>query len=231
MILCNQTFLRIYSVLTLCVTLNSAMGQSDDFGMWLSAELSKEYSKKTTFNLSQEFRFSDNMAELGSFFTDGGITYRLNKSFRVSGNYRYINSLKKNGSYSSRHRVYADLTYRRKIDPLTLSLRTRIQSQVNSEWFTDRDKIPKNYSRNKLSLSYNKLKKTKPYGSAELFLHLNDNDGIKIDNIRFALGTSFELNKRNEMEAFILHQRELNVNKPTRDFVVGVGYQRTLKKK
>jgi len=202
----------------------SAFGQSKDAQLWTSINLDKKINRAFSLSLSEEIRFTDNISEIGTQFTDLGITWKLHKNWRLSGNYRFTNKRRLDDSYSKRHRYYFDLVYRKKFDKLNLSLRTRFQSQYADVNSSETGKIPEYYSRNKISLKYEINKKYTPYLTTELFTPLFTTEGFYLDNVRYSAGIEYSFNKRSSLDLFYMIQQEYNKSRPETDFVIGLGY-------
>lgn len=198
--------------------------QVNDAGLWTNLCLEKKLSPSFAVNFNQESRFNENVSELGSFFSDIGITYKIRKELTVGGNYRFTEKKRLDDSYSSRHRYYFDIAYKKKMNLVSLTFRTRFQSQYADYNSKPDGKVPIYYSRNKLSIKYNTGKRYKPYLASELFYQMNNPNGNEIDNVRYVFGVDYELNKMNSIELFYLLQQEYNVKNPGRDYVIGIGY-------
>lgn len=202
--------------------------QVNDAGLWMSFNAEKKINPVLSANLSEEFRIDENFCELGTFFTDAGITYKFKKYIRISANYRFSNKRQVDDSYSKRHRYYLDLTFRYKLKPVIFSFRTRIQSQYKDMFSSSLGKIPDYYSRNKVTLKFDLDKKYAPYISTESYTPLLTGEGLYIDNVRYCAGIEYQLNRVHGFDIFYLIQMEYNVNNPRNDYVVGIGYFLTL---
>jgi hypothetical protein len=203
----------------------TTFAQYNDAGTWISINAEKKITPVFSFTLSEEGRFNENFCELGTFFTDAGLSYKVNKLIKVSLNYRFTNKRKIDDSYSVRHRYYVDLSIRKKFKPIILSFRTRFQSQYTDMFSSSTGLMPSYYSRNKLTLKFDLDKNYTPYISAELFSPLNNPDGgIFIDNTRYAVGIEYTFNRMHSLDIFYLIQRECNVNNPETDYIIGLGY-------
>lgn len=202
----------------------SLKAQVNDAQMWASVAIEKTFFKKLTISLTEEIRLNENITEMGVFFTDVGLSYKFHKNWRISGNYRIINKRRLDNSYSTRHRYYFDLAYRKKWYSFTLIIRSRFQSQYTDVNNSETGKIPDYYSRNKLTLKYGVTKKISPYTSAELFIPLNNKERQGIDNFRFSTGLEFEFLKNSVIDIFYMYQKEFQVANPERDHIIGVGY-------
>jgi hypothetical protein len=198
-------------------------GQNKDAGLWISVSFEAKLVKKLTFNISQEFRFNENISELGIIFTDAGVEYKLNKHFQVAFDYRYIKKRMVDDFYITRHRLYADIKYEKKIKPIQIQVRTRFSNYAEFSHGSD-GRNPEFYLRNKLSLKWDLEKEYKPYISIELFSPLNYPRYSAFDNIRTTAGIEYDFTKHHKVDLYYMIQKELNVSHPETDFIVGLGY-------
>ncbi len=205
-----------------------SFSQVQDANLWMNVSVEKKIIQSLSISLNQEFRMNENITELGTFFTEIGATYKINKYFRISANYRFINKRRLDDSYSKRHRYFFDLTIRKKFSPVILSFRTRFQSQYTDVFSSEDGKIPACYSRNKLTIKYDDGNNLKPYFYAELFSPLKHPFDVFIDNARFSAGLEYEINRMNTIDVFYIFQKEYNVNNPETDHVIGLGYYLSL---
>jgi hypothetical protein len=200
---------------------------SEDFGIWGTVSLEKKLSEKLYVKLEEELRTFDNASRIDQFFTNVGVQYRLNKNIRFALVYRFINKSRDDMSYSKRHRLYVDASYRRKVYNFTFIYRLRTQSQVQDYLSSDDGKYPETFMRHKIDVKY-QVKKFIPYVAAEFFLQLNDPRFHEADNQwtreRFYFGLEYELNKRETLGSFFMIQRDMNVNNLQREYVLGFEY-------
>ena len=200
-----------------------ANGQNKDAGLWTSLNFEAKLVKKLSFNLSQEFRFNENITELGTLFTDAGLEYKLNKHFRVAADYRFIKKRSVDNFYIARHRLYADLKYEIKFKPIQMQIRTRLSNSAEFSRSSEGGDL-EYYLRNKLSLKWDLEKPFTPYFSVELFSPLNYPRYSVFDNIRSVAGIEYDFSKHHKIDVFYMIQKEMNVSDPETDFVVGLGY-------
>lgn len=201
--------------------------QYNDAGLWTSITAEKKITQSFSAYFNESFRFSENISELGGFFSEMGIEKKFRKNLSFALCYRFANKRELNNSYSPRHRYFFDISYRKKISGFAISYRARIQSQVEN-YFLPAEKLygntPENYWRNKLSLSYNPSKKFKPFVSAEIWYRLSDQKENFIDNIRYSAGIQYDLNKKNSIEMYYIFQKELQQKNPLTDFISALSY-------
>lgn len=197
-----------------------AVAQTKDAGLWTSFAIEKKITQSLEVSLAEELRFNENISELGTFFTDAGVTYRLNNDFRISANYRFINKRQVEDYYSIRHRYYFDLNYRKKMNKLTPALRVRMQSQYSDIFSSDDGKIPEWYLRPKISLRYNMKGPWNPYVSSEFFYHFAEKE---FDNVRYTVGAERNISAKLQAGISFIHQREFNVSNAVYDYIWVVG--------
>jgi len=202
----------------------SASGQNNDAALWLSVNVEKLLTSKTSVTFTEECRLNENISRAGTVFTDLGISHKLNKTFTVSLNYRFIQRRNLDASYSTRHRFYVDVSGRRKAGKFSFTLRERVQFQIRDYNSSETGRIPEWYLRSKLSVKYSLGRKITPMVSAEVYFQLSNPGNNEIDNLRLAAGFEYEINKRHSIEPYYLIQRELNVNDPVTDYIIGLGY-------
>jgi long-subunit fatty acid transport protein len=216
------------SLLFLLFLINARISnaQTNDAGLWLSINAEKKITPALSFNISEECRFNENISELGTFFTDAGFAYKINKMFRVSANYRFNNKRNLDDSYTTRHRFYVDFAAKKKLKPITISLRSRLQSYAESYATSDKGSA-EYYLREKFSIKFDLDKKYAPYIYSEFYYSLNNPKGNYIDKMRYAAGFEYTLNRTHSFDLFYMIQKEQNVKNPETDFVIGLGYNIT----
>lgn len=201
--------------------------QVNDAGLWTGLAAEKKISQSLSASFSQTFRFNENISELGNYFSEVGIDRKIVKGISLGASYRYINKRELNDSYSVKHRYFIGLSLKKKLAGISLSFRTRLQSQLD-HYFLPSEKLygntPQNYWRNKISLSYVPSKKYKPFISAELWHPFYNPDALVFDNLRCSAGTQYDINKKNSLETEFIFQKELGQKNPETDFIFSINY-------
>lgn len=203
---------------------SQSFAQQKDAGLWTSVNFEAKLVKKLTFNISEEFRFNENITELGACFTDIGLDYKINKHFQVSANYRFIQKRRTDDYYSFRHRYYAAAKYSRKLKPFELTYRLQFLDQYEDIGRASDGGIPIYYLRNKLIVKWDTRKPYTPYVSIELFSPLNYPREVVFDNIRTQAGVEYAFTKHHKIEAYYMINKEINVSNPETNFILGLGY-------
>jgi hypothetical protein len=200
------------------------MAQAKDAGLWTSVNFEAKLVKKLTFNISEEFRFNENVSELGMTFTDAGLEYKINKHFQVSANYRFIQKRRVDDYYSFRLRYYAAVKYSKKIKPFELTYRLQLLDEYEDIGRASDGGVPIYYLRNKLGLKWDTETPFTPYFSVELFTPLNYPRNNALDGIRTIAGVEYKLAKHHELDFFYLIDKGILEGNPETNFVIGIGY-------
>ncbi len=224
---------RLYKALaaTLLMTLPlTAHAQKDDFGMWFSAGVEKELSKKWDIGAGVEYRMNDNMSATDRISVGVDAKYKVTKWLKASAGYDYLHSREPQETsdggkylYSTywypRHRVHADITASHKFGRLKVSLRERWQytyrpsfdrNRMNIEEngpeygiISSKDKKGKgeNVLRSRLNVEYDIAKcKFTPFAAAEMF------NSWATQKVRYTIGTAYKIDKKNSVELYYLFE-------------------------
>lgn len=212
---------KIFFLLLILPALTSA--QVIDAGLWTSINLEKKLNGKFTVDLCQEFRFNENISELGTYFTEASVQYKINKRISLAAGYRFINKRELDDHYSRRHRALLDINLKEKFSKITVAARIRFQSQLADYYSSETGKIPENYLRTKLTFKYDTGKRITPSIGGETFVHLNRADGMLLDNYRLSAGLEYEINKRASVDAGYLLNKEVQVAEPWTSYITTLG--------
>jgi ribosomal protein S13 len=198
--------------------------QVNDAGLWTSVKVETKIVKKLNASIVQEFRFYENITELGAYYTEAGLDYKINKHFQVEVNYRFTHKRKVENYYSIRHRLGIDLKYSKKIKPFELKYRARFQNQYEDIGRSEDGGVAEFYFRNKLNLQLDLKKAYTPYVSVELYSPLNYPRYYAFNNIRYMAGIEYAITKHHKLDLYYMIHKEVNVSQPITYYVFGIGY-------
>ena len=219
-----------YSVLIVLLFISfSVLGQEreTDLGAIFTARLNKDLNRHFGLSFEQEVRLLTNNTGFDRSKSSIGVDYTIVKGLKAGVFYNYIYMYNSNFLYESRHRYYANLSYKYGVNrKITLAWRTRFQGTFRDESRGEYKINPKYVLRNKLEAEYNILgTRWKPYLSAEATNTLNDPLGNEIYKLRFQGGTSWRLDRTTYLE-FYLRADEYLTGQDPRVISVGVGYKK-----
>jgi hypothetical protein len=206
---------------------------TDDAGLWATFNIDKKVSDKFSLFATEEFRLRENFTRVNLFYTDLGVEYHAAKWLKASLSYRLIEKQIIDDSYSYRHRVMLDLTFKKKFGRLAISYRNRTQREVRNVQSSENGYLPEWYSRNKVAIKYDvEGKRIAPYIACELRYQIHnprmvDGDGLW-SRARYVAGFDFKVNDKNTLGAYYLIQKEWNIAAPQNLWIVGVEYSISL---
>lgn len=227
----------------LCLALQGAWAQSDDFGVWTSVTAKKKLSKTWTLSAEGEYRTRDGISATDRWSGALGVTYRLTSWLKADAAYTYLYSneaeeVTKKGNivpayWYSRHRVSASLTGSVDWGRFTFSLRERWQYTYRPECYVpkydgddgsrkDDEQVKgkgENVLRSRLKAEYNIAHSPfTPYASCELY---HNGDGL--DKSRWTIGSEYKISKQHSVELYYRYQDKRDAD-ATDTHVLGIGY-------
>ena len=219
---------RILSYLLLFTLTNGsviAQEYMDDAALWLNVALEKELNNKLDLNLKLQNRINNNVTEYGQGTIDLGVTYKINKLFRVSADYMWRERRRLDGSYSTRHQFYVAAYLRKRMGKFLFVYRNRIQARYKNVMSSNEGSYALWHDRHKFLIRYEINKRFDAYISEELYSPLQNMKLIGFDRSRTAVGVIYKLSKNNSIEGYFLFQKELYSDKQLRrDYVYGITY-------
>ncbi len=239
---------RLLIILAVCLNIPMGMkAQSDEFGIWTSAEVEKRLFKGFDVFLEGEFRTRDGFGEVERWAATAGASYRITSYLKADASYTFIRSHPEErttakGNYipsywQSRHRISVSLTGTLKWNRLKFSLRERYQfthrmSQYVAKYDSDRttskddeeiSSKSKNVLRSRLQVAWD-IKKSafEPYASCELYNDMSD--GWSLVKTRWTAGTEYKINKKHVLDFFYRYQNKADDDEAN-GHAIGIGYK------
>lgn len=228
-------------------SLAKAQGTVNDLETELRGRITVEgdwkISKGLHLSLEAEGRFTDNFSSFSRAQTGLGISYKLNKNFKIGGGYLFMENKNSSAEWKTRHRLYLDAAYGFKSGDWRFSVKERIQythKDVNNAYQKTPNLLA---SKTRFKASYNGFGDFKPYALLEARLVLNDpavtySSSRKYDEeddyyywpvsdinytdtylnrFRGGLGVEYKLDKKNSIDIYGLldycYDKEIDTNK------------------
>lgn len=202
--------------------------QTQDFGMWNTISVNKEFSKKVSAGIDQEIRWRDNLTTLNLIYTNVGVTYKFTNWFKLSLVYRFIDKNKEDFTWGVRHRIYSDASFKVKPGKFNLSYRARYQIEWRAAGYElIHGNVPESYLRNQFKIGYKLSDQIEPYVGTELRFQIRNprvpyRNGF--DRSRIFAGVNYEFNNKSVLGAYFLNQLEWNVVNPETLYILGIEY-------
>ncbi|HEY4786254.1 MAG TPA: DUF2490 domain-containing protein [Bacteroidales bacterium] len=207
--------------------------QTNGFGIWSTLGIEKR-AGKWNFNLEGELRTKDNASQVSRWSLSLIPSFRFNKHLEVGGGYEYIYFYdSKYADFQPRNRFILFVQGKQNLGNFTLTLRERAQvtfkdesDRIKSSGKIDTYKInPEWIWRNRLKVAYNIPKfPINPAISFETFYQLNNPEGNNFCKLRYTLAFHYNLAKHHHFELYGLIDKQINVNNPVMNHVIGIGY-------
>lgn len=204
-----------------------------DFGARFSAEADKRLAKGLHLSVEGEARLYDNLSDFGRLQLGTGVSYKINRIFKVGAGYMFIEKKNSADKWKPRHRVYADASASLRSGDWRFSLKERLQ-------LTHRDvgnhyqKTPNSLAlKSRFKVEYKGIKHITPYAYAELRNVFNDpgcdavwstssesysgysfpgyNDAY-VNRLRGSLGAEWKITKQHSLDFFVLADRTKDKN-------------------
>lgn len=205
---------------------------TNDAGMWTTFSVKKKFKNDVAIFLTEEFRLRENFTRTNLFYTDLGVEVSPLNFLKVSVAYRMIEKHLIDKTFSYRHRLMLNITFKQKIGNFSLSYRQRLQSEVRNVYSSQAGSVPEWYSRNKFELKYDLDKPISPYIGVEYRYQINDPRNIESNGLwhrsRYFIGLDYKRNDKNSFGLFYLIQNEYNVSAPQNLYIVGLEYSLSL---
>lgn len=203
-----------------------------DAGLWTTFNVEKALNTRFTGLFTQECRLKENFSRLNLFYTNLGIEYKFSRSFKAAFIYRHIDKYLDDNTFSYRHRLMLDITWKTKFGKFGFSYRKRMQAEERNIFSSENGKLPEWYSRNKISLKYDSGKSWTPYVSAEFRYQFHDPRKLESDGTwhrgRYVFGIDYKKNDKSTFGFYYLVQHEFNVLSPQDQYIIGLEYTLSL---
>lgn len=176
-------------------------------------DISKRLAKGLHITWGEELRLKNTFTTVDRVQSSLGVTYRVNKWFRVGAAYTFISTWhdgKKSTNYEKywdlRHRGHADLLFTQRVGKWRFSFRERPQFTFRTDSINTREKSRVDITlRHRFKVDYEVHHlPIRPYVSVEVSNTLNAPEigGNYIEKVRSMLGVTWELSKRSTMEFY-----------------------------
>jgi hypothetical protein len=180
------------------------MGQESDFMLWSKASLNYSINKKTNISFSQGLRLRENASLTDELYSNFSISRKWNKRWQVAMDYRLIEEYDIFFNSEIQHRFSLDLSWRKKIDRLTIKSRSRLQYGSN---FVLRERISAHYNIRKTPL-------------APSFLLESFYDFSHVAKLRATIGASYPLAKSTDIDLY--YRLQNNLKKSSLIYILGI---------
>ncbi len=211
-----------------CILATTCFAQrQNDLVLTSGLVVEKKLSRSFTASLTNQYTLNQNLDELGYFYYDMGISYKLNGNFSGEVHNRFIQFRNLDNFYDNRQMPYVDLSYSKSRKNFLLTFRSRLQETFYGFHFEQTYHKPALYSRNNVSFSYRINYYINPFISFEIFYPINNPLRKGMDQFRETAGMSYTFNRTYKVETYYQVQNLTNRIHKKYNYVMGItGYYR-----
>ncbi len=167
------------------------------------------------------YRTADNFFAGRQIYGEGGIRYKLNKTFALAGEYRYAD---RGPNRTNRQRLQVTGQAGWKFG------RTSVDYRLIHQWTYRKYDTTRRFIRNRIGVEYNIPKwKFDPAFSMEFFTRTDHPLGWNYEGVRYRLETAYKFSKVHPVEAGLIYDRDAMVAWPTRRVILSIGYTMDLR--
>ncbi len=219
--------LEILLLLILVLAGTNLRSQVNDAQLWMSVNLEKKLTPAFSVLFTEKIKMDENITEVGTLYSDIGISYRVWKKFKAGASYRFVLKRRLDNTYEKFHSWYVEGFYREKFKPVGLTLRVRYQSRYAEAFSSEKSTIPRSHIRTKLTVKYDLQKKFEPYVYAETYFRLGETAAQSFDQLRLCAGIEYTFNRMHMIDLRYLFCREYNTVNPEMKYVIVLNYYLT----
>lgn len=218
---CIDRKVRFLVLMVLLIQGVPGTAQEQDLQGWARVQLERDITDDLELALDLQQRMKGNLGVFDRSMITVKADYDLPAGFGISGGVRY-KLVKDEAHYDSRYRLNGDLDYDYDLGALELGWRSRIQYGIDDGLRAEVLYENKLVNRNRAGLSYHIFgTRFTPFGSVEIFRHLNREQGAHFYQIRYELGVELLLSTTSDLELFYKLEDEVNVSDPLLVHILG----------
>ncbi|MDF1572698.1 MAG: DUF2490 domain-containing protein [Bacteroidales bacterium] len=195
-----------------------------DLKVWTGAGIEKSFGKDWKISLEEEFRFQENATQVGEYFTELGVEYRVDRNISLEAGYRYARNRKKNDSFEVRSRYNIDLNYEGNTYYFSLRARVRYTKEIEGLQMLNPIIPYEKYFRTRLEVRYNRLGRVEPYLIGEIFQLYEMFEYPEYDKFRLMGGVRLDAGKPGDINIEYGVIRELNIAIPFTYYLLKINY-------
>ena len=198
--------------------------KTQDLGLWLSGEFSKQFKEDYSFSASQEVRLYESITELDKSITQLSIDYKINKKFKISGGIRYAFNAKEDKTISQDFRYHGDFGYKLKFNKdFSMKYRLRFQTRYPNLFLPTRKGSDSDF-RHRHSFDFDLNKKHELGFSAEIWREFELYEKPHFGKIRLLPSDEMEWNKQ-KINVFGGFEKDIDESTPMTYYIVGIAYK------
>lgn len=195
-----------------------------DLKVWTGAAIEKSFGSDWKISLEEEVRLQKDASEIGEYFTEMGVEYRVDRNISLATAYRYSRNRKKNDTFENRSRFNVDLNYEGNTYFFSVRARVRYQKEIEGMKLLDLTIPYEKYLRSRIEFRYNRLGRVDPYVQGELFQLYEMFEYPVFDKYRLMAGVRLDAGRYGDINIRYGIIRELNSYMPYTYYLLKLKY-------
>lgn len=168
---------------------------------------------------------TNDLQELGFAYLDAGLGFKITPHWGVNANYRRLFRRNLYNAYDTRHLLYADLDFSKRLrNRWSVAGTFRFQAQFYNHIFQEGPQIPNYYARTRVGLRYRVNYYWQPFAESELFTPLFNPRRPYPDQIRASVGLVYTFNRYVRVEVYEQIQRQINASSQNLFFMTAINW-------
>lgn len=168
---------------------------------------------------------TNDLQELGFVYLDGGFGFKITPNWGVNANYRRLYRRNLYNAYDTRHLLYADLDYSKRLRGRWFATGTlRLQALFYNHLFQEGPRLPNYYARTRLGLRYKVNYYWQPFVESEMFTPLFNPQRPYPDQIRASVGLAYTFNRYVRVEVYEQIQQQFNASSTNLFFMTAINW-------
>jgi hypothetical protein len=212
------------AVATAVALLASSLGRvtraETDGQLWLSAGVSWQLVKRVEVAFDQHLRFADDFSELDRIMPELTFGYRALDWLKLGAGYRFSRQRNNDDEWVYRHRLHVEARPALRWQRFGAEYRLRYQEQLRG---IDASEGGRHTLRQRIKLRWAWSSDLTSYAAGEAFLALGGEDGTRITESEWTVGSSLELGD-SELDLFYRLEVPTYTDEPILH-IIGLGYR------
>ncbi|MEO0312540.1 MAG: hypothetical protein RIQ89_2197 [Bacteroidota bacterium] len=186
------------------------------------------FTQRIETSVNYQNRREANLALFTGHVFNLNFDYELSSKFSLGSSYR-LSVYDASNYWSKRHRGHIEASYKFKVNPLTITLRSRLQAGVQDVMSSEKGKLPTVYNRNRANVKLSTSGFWSPFARVEQFLLIkNADERFKFARMRYTLGLEYAPNRLNSFEIGAFLQNKYGGDGTSQSVVVLINYSITI---
>lgn len=217
-------YIRFLYLFVLFFITPSIWAQQEDFQSRLGVGVSGDIDHSLGWDFKIEQRWKSNAIRYDRTLLQGALSYDPFSFLSIGAGYRASFMRKYDERTVYKQRLQTDVELKHKVERLKLIYRSRLQYGFNDFQSFESTASSTFVWRHRIGLKYYPFGlPIRPSISAEIFQNFSNDEGPKVDGVRYIVGVDYLLSQDFSIGLSYLINKEINVSDPLTEYILSVG--------